>query len=425
MTKMYLVGANYSLNKGWAAMVLSAVEALRIEIPNIQFTLESFLPEMDSKTYENVEVVETILTSKLRATFLLFRCMLYALFRRMGLNASFLVDSQELKRYIDSDLVLNLGGDPLCQPFQTTSLTFALRRNIAAFAATCYVLLFGILLGKPVVIYAQSVGPFGIFKPMLKLILNRMALISLREKGSVEYLQEMGVKAPIYLTADSAFLLNSKAEVKIPSKDRGPIIGISVSHEAVIHYYKSGKKRFIEMMARVVDYLVENLDATVVFIPHSTGPRDFEDDRLIAKEIHALVRNAAKVVTIDDDYGPNELKGIINQCTLFVGMRMHANIAALSSGVPTIAIAHSYKTYRIMEMLGEEKWVCHIRTLNYEMLASNINNMLKKRDEIATNLRPKVRVAQELASLNAKLVKELLETKLPPAKMIPEQSAMG
>lgn len=87
---------------------------------------------------------------------------------------------------------------------------------------------------------------------------------------------------------------------------------------------------------------------------------------------------------------------------------MHANISAISMHVPTIAIAWSHKYYGIMRTLGQEKYVCDVRTTTFDELISKINDAWSNREEIKKTLMHKVRIQKELALFNGELVKGLL-----------------
>ncbi len=63
-------------------------------------------------------------------------------------------------------------------------------------------------LGKPVVLWGQGIGP--ITRPMLRdlagKVLNRAALITVRDQGSLEFLRQIGVlRPPLVLAADPVF----------------------------------------------------------------------------------------------------------------------------------------------------------------------------------------------------------------------------
>ncbi len=65
---------------------------------------------------------------------------------------------------------------------------------------------------------------------------------------------------------------------------------------------------------------------------------------------------------------------------------MHANIAAISSNVPTIAIAYSHKFKGIMSLFELEEFIINIQELNYNILKSKFEKLLENRDIIRKNL---------------------------------------
>jgi polysaccharide pyruvyl transferase WcaK-like protein len=64
---------------------------------------------------------------------------------------------------------------------------------------------------------------------------------------------------------------------------------------------------------------------------------------------------------LDHQYNQSEVKWVIGKCDWFCGMRMHATIAALSSGVPTAALAYSGKTMGVFASVGVEDAVVDAR----------------------------------------------------------------
>ena len=67
-----------------------------------------------------------------------------------------------------------------------------------------------------------------------------------------------------------------------------------------------------------------------------------------------------------------DAKGIISRCDFFVGTRMHACIAALSSEVPVCAIAYSKKTSEVFATVGLAHAVFDARALSTKDIISGI-----------------------------------------------------
>src|SRR5690606_10854849 len=151
----------------------------------------------------------------------------------------------------------------------------------------------------------------------------------------------------------------------------GPFIGISASN--LITKYYGSYDEFLELIAKTIEHIVNEFHATIIFIPHVTGPKEENDDRRIAEDIYNLSPNKDKIKLIREDYTPQEMKGIIGKCDLFIGARMHACIGALSMGVPTINISYHHKSREIMAMFGLEENVLSGQEVNYDNLRQRID----------------------------------------------------
>ena len=96
---------------------------------------------------------------------------------------------------------------------------------------------------------------------------------------------------------------------------------------------------YLSAISKLVDYIVETKEACVILIPHAIAPTAWgHDDTFAIRAVYRLIRNKSKVRIILKDHDPRELKAIIGYCKVFIGCRMHANIAAISQGIPTVAV---------------------------------------------------------------------------------------
>jgi len=155
--------------------------------------------------------------------------------------------------------------------------------------------------------------------------------------------------------------------------------------------------------------LIERLGVKIVLIPHVTGPDDSKDDRGTVKKVYETIEKKNDVKMILTDYPPWDLKGIIGALDLFIGTRMHSNIAALSSCVPTIALAYSHKAYGIMSMLGQDRWVLNVRHFTSSDLVSLTEMAWKTREITKKDLTGRMPLAQEMAVRNAHFARQMLD----------------
>jgi len=414
MTKMLLIGATCSKNRGSAAMLISATKTLRQFMPDSEFTVLSPFPELDLKNCSpyNLRVVGYN-GGALKILSRLFRSVTWKIFKSLSLDLHRLANEELLREYSSSDVIIDLSGDGFTDDYGSM-----------ASIISCYDILLCKFLNKPMVIYAQSIGPFKtkLTKSLSKFCLNRVDLLIVRDEITKNYLQEIGIANTIHFTADSAFLLEAPPYEKIQEilvkenidTNERPIIGISASQHIYDLELKKTKSNsgnpYIMLVVKIVDYLVEKLNAQIIFVPHVTNDDRPVDDRFVAKKICEITKNKDKIRLIDSEYSPGELKGVIGQCDLFIGARMHANIAATSMCVPTLAIAYSHKSYGIMSMLGMEKYVLNFRTMTFDEMILRIDDLWVNREKIRMELTLNVGVLKERALRNGELVKGLLDS---------------
>jgi polysaccharide pyruvyl transferase WcaK-like protein len=94
------------------------------------------------------------------------------------------------------------------------------------------------------------------------------------------------------------------------------------------------------------------------------------------------------------EYDQHEIKGVIGLCDFFIGSRMHACIAALSQGIPTVGVAYSRKFEGVFETVGASDWVIDGRTQCVREALSRIAELFAQKDARTPILRARVAAAQ-------------------------------
>ena len=216
--------------------------------------------------------------------------------------------------------------------------------------------------GKPYVLAPQTLGPFTRrwSRAAARLHLDRCALIALRDAPSMDHLRELGVARPAVLASDVALRLPPDAPPALPPAD-GPRVGLNVSGLLMAGGY-SGANDFgiaVDYPALMTDLiaLFQNAGAQVHLIPHvivKEGPMAGEDD---AAACDALAKAHPGTVRAPDFGTPSEAKAYIAAMEFFAGARMHACIAAFSTGVPVVPMAYSRKFAGLFGSLGYDRTV--------------------------------------------------------------------
>lgn len=399
MKKILLTNSNCSWNKGSAAQVISTSKIMRRIEKDSNITLISHFPEDDYRfcNCHDIKIIKSNILNNMIIKIFFYSVCYFLMKIGMRRLISF---NNLIKTYDDSDLILDLSGD-----------TFS---DVGAFSLDIILsLMFASAFNKPLIIYSQSIGPFNMFAPLARHAMNKADVIIVREKITESYLKELGVKSPIKLAPDCAFILEPSgnesvyeifANENIDINWNRPLVGISANG-------LTGDRNYIDVMAKVVDYITEDLGAQVIFVPHviARDEKHTDDDRLIGSKIYNRIRNTEDVFLITGDYSPNELKVIIKSCDMFIGGRMHANIAALSANVPTLATSWSHKYKGIMETLGLDNYVCNIRNIGFDDIKSKIGILWDNRDNIRNDLKLEMNKQKEMTWESGKIIASFID----------------
>jgi colanic acid/amylovoran biosynthesis protein len=411
MKRILLVGTYSSRNKGDAAMQLTAATELQRELEGVQVVIATPFPNTDGPFYAPFPVIRAHRRRLVWATLQLGRAWLWrALDEHLGINLSSLISDGELDGYLQADLVVDLSGDMMTEDYGPH----------VAYSHFIPVLLAGILR-RPYVLCAQSIGPFRFTLPIARRMLAGADCITVRDEITMNYLRTLELDGPrLELTADLAFLLQPVGADRVRhilgaegiSVDGPPLLGVSVSQLIESHYRKrnpfSSALSFASVIAAVLDRFVQDLGGRVLFVSHVTGPSRVKDDRRMAQKVQR--RMSAPSQVLQGDYSPRDLKGIIGCCRAFLGARMHANIAALSSKVPAVALSYSHKTPGVMRLLGQEELVCDVTSFTQEEILTKLTNAWQHAEDFTTRLSEEVPCVMERARRNIEVIRDAVHS---------------
>lgn len=408
MLKIVIMGPTDRLNRGTEALILSRISIIK------HFLKESifFIPYINSLTipqtdhefssYKRISLIYPSFVT-LKTLFVFLSLFTWSFLSNIKDIEFLLTWNEGLSVIKSADMIITTGGDVLSEDY-----------GIFNFLTEFCGLFMAILLKKPVIVFAESIGPFKtrLTTFIAKSILNRVSLITTRDEISYNYLKEIGVtRPPVYLTADTAFVLDKK-EVNDPTLNefltRRNLIGFSISN-AISTWSSGNYDDYVDLMTNTIDKVIEIYDANVILVAHVTV-EGINDDHIINRKVFNKLRNKENVFNLEEDYNSEELKYVISNCDLFVGARMHANIAALSSCVPAIAISYSIKTPGLMKLCGLEDYYIDFKDLSEEALMEKISDAWENRKEITEHLKRRIPEIKKMAMRNGELVKELCDS---------------
>lgn len=272
-------------------------------------------------------------------------------------------------RYIQQlktcDLVLDIGaGDSFSDIYGAKHFAFfCLSKTIA------------IALRKPLVLSPQTIGPFHSRWAQLvaAMLMSRARRIFARDGLSMEYLRSLGRAENADEVIDVAFRLPFDRSGDVaPALTR---VGINVSGLLQNGGYTKDNQFGLTVNHReLVEQLILRFSAMpkveIHLVPHVLSPSlPVEDDYAAIVE---LKRRFPKTLLAPKFRSPSEAKSYIANMSFFTGARMHACIAAFSSGVPVVPMAYSRKFNGLFNSLG----YMHIADMRRDTTAAALEKII-------------------------------------------------
>jgi colanic acid/amylovoran biosynthesis protein len=262
---------------------------------------------------------------------------------------------------------------------------------------------------RRLILLPQTIGPFKDPKrrAIAQEILRGAAMVWARDEESYAFIRELldGDYDPERhrCGVDLAFMLEAsspRTEPPGPVADwlhedfSAPVFGMNVSG-VLFNDVEMARRRFglkadyrravIEIVRGVLN---DDREARVVLASHVfTTPGHFEHDPDAAQAVRsAMGSDRNRVALVGAGYDPGEMKGFIGRTDFFCATRMHAGIAALSSGTPTSAIAYSRKTRGVFGTCGQAEQVADPRSSETADVVDHILDCWRRRAEIGMSL---------------------------------------
>ena len=182
---------------------------------------------------------------------------------------------------------------------------------------------------------------------------NLFDKVTVRENVTLSNLQDKLDKEKLCYYPDPAFLMEPK-KVELPDKWKdGKMIGINLSSLVLDEKYGSNRTKILEAYYQMIEYILEETELNIVFIPHVMQGKDLK----VLKLLFEKYMHTDRVILIENEsLEAPELKYIISKCSFFMGARTHATIAAYSQYVPTLVMGYSVKSVGIAgDLFGTDK----------------------------------------------------------------------
>ena len=233
------------------------------------------------------------------------------------------------------------------------------------------------ILAKPSIVLApQTIGPYrNIFtKIIANIYLCFIKRIFLRDELSKSAIPKRLMKK-VTVATDMAFALPFRPISILNAKFK--TAGLNISGLLYLGGFLLDRRddfSYKRLCSKIIDLLIEE-GYEVYLVPHVVGGIDDVKDN-DTKVIMDLCNNDKRLKMAPLFKDPIEAKSYISQFDLFLGSRMHATIAAFSTGVLTIPLAYSRKFQGVFEPLGY-KSILDLQSMSEQEIIDQIKKMLK------------------------------------------------
>jgi len=303
-----------------------------------------------------------------------------------GVKAINRTSSRALTHYLKgADLLISGGGSLLQDVTSNKTIPYYLG-----------IILLAKLFKVPVFCCAQGVGPinYSFNRRLVKETLNRVDLITVRDRDSKELLEKIGVREDIYMTADPVFILKKATQERVQEilnieeiKAKENLLGVSLRPWQ--------DNSYLNKIAKILDRLKEKLDINILFIPLHY-PVDVEVSRRVAE----LMENKAEIII--HSYSPQEVLGLVGEVDMLLGVRLHSLIFAALNRVPLIGISYDPKIDSFLNSL-ELSALAQIDNLDISKDIGEIIETWGKKEEIQKKIKKKINNLEGLALQNIEL----------------------
>jgi polysaccharide pyruvyl transferase CsaB len=261
----------------------------------------------------------------------------------------------------------------------------------------------------PVMVYALSAGPLNANhnRKAVREAINPCAAITVRDRHGQRLLLDLGVEAAVRLTADPALLLEPQEFPEELWQHEGlerakRLVGFSVREPGpaapdldIEHYHA--------LVANAADFVVDRLDADVVFVPMERARVDVQHSHAVAGKM----RHATRAAVLKGEYTAGQLLALFSRFEFAVGMRLHFLIFAARQNVPFVSLPYASKVEGLIEEL-ELPAPPVLTELNAGTLLAHIDRSWDFRESLRERIAAHLPALQARALENEAIVKELL-----------------
>ncbi len=254
---------------------------------------------------------------------------------------------------------------------------------------------------KRVYLVGQGIGPLTTFfgKRMASSALSMADAIVVRDPQSMTTLKSLGVKVPIKVGADLAFLLPDKASADDVS---GFNLGDMKTVGLAPRPFGKDKKQVVELFGEVCRLLSQAKMMPVLI------EMDRNHDGPLIQEISK--QQGGRIPDLRKQQTPMQLQGRMARMEGIIAMRLHAGILATTVGLAPFMVSYDPKVAAFAKML-DLGVAPALENLTPQRLFEQFSTFMKDRDRNVKIVVRKREELRKLAEVNVQVIREALSSR--------------
>jgi colanic acid/amylovoran biosynthesis protein len=250
---------------------------------------------------------------------------------------------------------------------------------------------------KPLYVMPQSIGPFRWKWEhwLVRNIYSRARLVFLRDSISIKLAKSIGLPGgKLRFAFDPGFALtaaSTERSMEIMSEygyfSNQQTIGITVIAQLSKSYDKAWFVNYYRSLANVLSRFIKTYDVYIYIFDQVKGPTPMEEDSFASELLlDTLGEDGARVIHINRQLTPMELKACFSLMNLFIASRFHSGIFAMSTGTPTMFIGYNPKTKGFLEAVSLDELLLDLKNIDENRLWDLLCHIWENRPAISKKI---------------------------------------
>jgi len=288
--------------------------------------------------------------------------------------------------------------------------------------------------GKPCIAYAVDSGHLSEANARsVKKQASKTGLIILRTQAAFNRLKKIGVKAPMEVTADTAFCFDSKLKNKgllwdiWPQAKENGVFGMALldpycwpvrmrllgkkedCYRWPYYFSRSSKssaiaKEFSNIFSSEADRIIGKYKKNVAIICMESV-----DQRFAEQTLKNIKNKKAVRIFSSNEFNASEMTSILRSLSFLISMRYHACVLSMKAGVPTIGVAHDLRIIDLFDDIGIGEELCfNYKNLEKSILTTRVDHVIGHRDSYSQFMLKSYRSHLIRANRNRKLLEDFI-----------------